>query len=600
MADGMTRRPVEYYRKIFAEARDLPKTSREESLMDDRFYHGDQLTSEQKEALARRKQPDVVFNRVRPAVNGTLGVVAQTSVAPRAFGRNPQDEQSADLASKALRYIADKVVFDAIKIECTKDYLVPGTMALLVGADEDGNVTADQIRWEEFFYDPRSRRADLADARYMGVAKWTYADTVKHAYPDKVTDIEMLLGGDFGLDSAFEDRPRDVATNWVDKRSARIMLVELYHNDGGWKRCVFTGGAVLEIGASPYLDAKRRPTNPIIAQSCYVDPDNDRYGIVRDMRGPQQEINRRRQKLLHILNSQQVQSIPQQQDIAPLADADTIRAEAARPDGVLPAGWQPVQRSDMATGQFQLLVESKNELERMGPNPAMLGRQGADTSGRALSLRQQAGMTEQAVVFGGMEAWELRVYRAFWERARQFWTAPDWIRVTDDQGAAQFIGINQPIHGEAYIGIDPATGRAAIMRPVLGYENPLAEMDVDIIIETTQDSATLQHEQFLALLDLARSGVAIPPMILLEASSIPNKQAIIEKLKSAGGEPDPMKDIALRGAAAKVGKTEAETALIGAKAAHETIRPQLEAAKLAPQPQPGFPPPGYGREFVAA
>jgi hypothetical protein len=83
-------------------------------------------------------------------------------------------------------------------------------------------------------------------------------------------------------------------------------------------------------------------------------------------------------------------------------------------------------------------------MERFAPNPAILGRQGENQSGRSNLIRQQAGMTEQAIIFGGIEEWELRVYRQMWNRARQFMTAPDFIRVTDDEGSPEFIGINQP------------------------------------------------------------------------------------------------------------------------------------------------------------
>jgi hypothetical protein len=66
-------------------------------------------------------------------------------------------------------------------------------------------------------------------------------------------------------------------------------------------------------------------------------------------------------------------------------------------------------------------------------------------------------MTEDAVVYKGIHNWEIRMYRAMWARCKQFWKAPDYIRVTDDEGSPQFIGINQPQMGQQ-IGMDPQTG----------------------------------------------------------------------------------------------------------------------------------------------
>jgi len=576
MADGLTRTSCARHRRMFAEARDLAKASRDEAALNEKYYHGDQLTAEMKRQLAERRQPDVVFNHIRTVVNGTLGVLSQGEISPRAYGRNPQDEQSADVASKALRFICDRAMFSHMRTECARDYLVAGTTAVTIGADEDGQVTIDRIPWNEFFYDPRSRAADFSDARYLGVAKWVYADFVSNTWPEAATR-DGLLDASLDADESLQDRPRDNVVDWIDKRGARVLLVEMYYNDGsGWARCVFTGAGMLQEGPSPFLDAKGKPGCPIIAQSCYIDGDNLRYGIVSDLRDPQDELNRRRQKLLHLVNSTRAQSMPNFPD-AVMADADTVRAEAARPDGVLPVGWQIANEPAMAQGQFELLRQSQAEMERLGPNPAILGRQGADTSGRALIARQDAGMTEQVPVFDGLESWTLRVFRGCWQRARQYWTAPAWVRVTDDNGAANFIGINQPIHGEAMVAQDPQTGMATIMRPILGYQNRIAELDVDIVLDAVRNSPTFQHEQFMGLLDLAKSGVPIPPMLLLEASSLPGKAELIEKMKAAQSQPDPEAEARVAAAAAKTDKTKAETAYIGAKAVNESMQPHLDA-----------------------
>jgi hypothetical protein len=54
-------------------------------------------------------------------------------------------------------------------------------------------------------------------------------------------------------------------------------------------------------------------------------------------------------------------------------DADLVRQEAARPDGVIPPGWQPVPRSDIWSAQFSLLTLAETELDRQGPNPGHSG-----------------------------------------------------------------------------------------------------------------------------------------------------------------------------------------------------------------------------------
>lgn len=620
-------------KKMFEDSSSLTQSSRRQSEIDRDYFDGKQFTAEERATLAKRGQPDSVFNRTRPAIEGIIGVIDQGQSDPRAWPRNPGDEDAAEVVTKTLRYIEDKSRLDRTKMDAAEQFYVEGTCAVIIDIDERRDIQPTQVRFEEFFYDPRSRRKDFKDARYMGVAKWRWADDVIADYPKAKDEVTVTLAGAMMGDQSFEDKPLDgasAAVDWVDGKRRRVMVVELYHLEARkWQRCVFHSGGVLEYGVSPYLDMYKQPKCPIEAVSCYVDRDNNRYGKVRDMRGPQDEINKRRSKLLHMISVSQIQAVdPSAQEV----DADTARKEAARPDGVIPFGWQKVSTSDVASGQANLLAEAKAEIERMGPNPAILGRQGEGQSGRANLVRQQAGMTELAPSMGVFDDWMLRVYRAIWEGARQFWTGPMFIRVTDDEGAPEFLGINQPPSmpgpdGQPVKGkpiADPQGepgeggampqlmqgGKPAFQMPdgsmVLGYENAVAEMDVDITLETTPDTANVQQEQFMALVELAKSGVQIPPQILLKASSLPDKRKLLDEMKAMTEQPDPQAQakaqLAERGMTAEVEKTEAEVIktraeadLTGAKAENERLKPEQEVLQMeldAQQQQP--PQPFYG------
>lgn len=571
------------YKRMFTEAQTITEQARIESQTDDDYYNGFQFTTEERRVLKERKQPDIVFNRVRPAVLGSLGVLKQGKTSPRAYARNPDDEQSSDVVSKVLRFIADESNFHATRIDVSQNYLVQGTGAVIIEPNDLGRIEITHIRWEEFFYDPRARRQDFADARYMGVAKWMYADDVEMLYPEVKGQINV--GADAAMTQmgmTFADRPVNGAITWVDPRRRRVLVVEMYHREGPkWYRCRFYGNGVLEAAESPYLDERKNTINPITAQSCFIDRENNRYGIVRDMRGPQDEINKRRAKLLHLLNSSRLKTSEEGFDVS----ADVARKEAARPDGVIPFGFEESPTADMTAGQFNLLGIATAEIERMGPNPAVLGRSGEDQSGRAQLVRQQAGMTELAVVLGGVEEWELRVYRSCWERAKQFWKSQDYVRVTDDVNAPQYVGINQPIvQNVPAIVPHPETGLPTVgqQQVVLGYQNALAEMDVDIVLDTVPNTQSLQQEQFQMLTDLARSNaVQIPLPILIQMSSLPNKADILEKLNELGQQPDPMKDLQMQQMQANVGKTQADTQLAETRAATLAGQEHLNAFTVA-------------------
>lgn len=517
---------LETVKRLYREARDNTDTARKEADLAYDYYDNKQWTSEQIKALRKRKQPEIWINRIAPAVNGVLGVLERGQTDPRAYPRNAEDQGAAEVATDGLRYAADKSRWQRARLAAAKNYLIAGTGAIVVEVNEDGDPVARVVRDGEFIYDPHSRDPDFEDARYLGVAKWMYVDAVKAIYPD--ADIDAKAVSPAGMQWEDEDRPTNT---WSDAKRDRVLVCELYIRAPGWRRVVFWGGGVLEESESPYLDERGTPTCPIVAQSCFVDRDNARYGIVKAMVPIQDEINMRRSRLLHMVNSRQVSIDPD--SYAATVDAETIREQAARPDGVLPAGVTPVSTGEMQVGQINLLQESKAEIERMGPNPAVLGQSGNDQSGRAQLVRQQAGLTELQVALGGIEDLELRVYRAFWERIKQFWTEPKTVRVTDEIGAAKFFMVNEPIIEQVpgiVLGPD-GQPMAGMQQVIVGVRNRPVEMDMDIIIDAVADTANVQQEQFAELVRLA--GIYGPQEVpfddLLEASSLPKKRELIEK-----------------------------------------------------------------------
>jgi len=551
-------------KRMYDDARTLTMDARTQSMLDRDYYDGHQLTPAEIQILRFRGQPELIINRVRRGVDGIIGVLEQGKTDPRAYMRNPpppgdpsQNQQpqqqgaapgpqgapqkppldAGDVASMTLRFIADTNQFKSQKMDVLENGLVEGNGASII-EQVDGDVTVTQIRWEEFFYDPHSRRADFGDARYMGVAKWMYADVLAAVYPEQKEAILNSVAstpsiGIGPFDATWEDRPLEsTPTAWIDRKQRRLVAVDMYYQEAtAWNRCVFSPAGIHSSGESSYQDDKGAPRNPIVAWSAYVDRNNARYGVVRDMRGPQDEINMRRSKLLHLLNVRQVQQVDPN---APTVHADIAREEAAKPDGVIPTGWNIVSTKEQMVGQAELLAEAKAEIERMGPNPAILGRQGADASGRSVQMRQQAGLTELARVIGRFSDWELRVYRAMWNTARQFWTDPKWIRVTDDLGAPKFVRINDP-SGPAQIQQDPQTGQPTIVPQM---KNHIAKMDVDIIVDTVPDTANLQQEIFTELTQLAQAygPQAVPFKVLLQMSPLPRKQELINMLEEAQAE----------------------------------------------------------------
>lgn len=595
--DGALKPPtIEKLKKMFDEARQLTNEARDEQEKDQDYYdtHG-QANAEVRQVLKQRGQPLVIDNRIAPAIDGILGVMESGKTDPRAYPRNPQGQQAADTATKMLRFIADKTRWNKTRMDCAGDYLIHGVTAAIVEFD-GRDISVNRGRWETFFYDPKSRDADFADAKYLGFATWMYADEVA-ANPEWAERARAMgdlttTADESAVEQTWDDKPES-RIMWVDRRRNRVLVVEIYYRSvEGWLRAVYCAAGTLEFDRSPYQDVRTGETRcPIVAQSFKVDRQNNRYGPIRSMRYMQDEVNARRSRGLHLLNSRQVQQVDMN---APPVDADEVRRETARADGVIPTGWQAVQAQDMAAGNLQMLAEAKESLQRMVPVAiAQDLREGSASSGRARQVAQQAGLTQFGRGFGQFADFEERVYRQMWMCAQQFKTAPEWIRVTDNPQAVEFLQINEVTGYQPTIAPGPDGQPTITQQPIV--QNRPAEMDMDIIIATTPDTVALEQEVFESVMQLLQSGIdPLSPVfeVVLELAPLPDKTRLLERVKAlkdqiqqqqAQAQQQAMQEqqqamaLAQAEQAAKIGKTQAETAHIEA----QTQGKQVETEKSA-------------------
>jgi hypothetical protein len=137
----------------------------------------------------------------------------------------------------------------------------------------------------------------------------------------------------------------------------------------------------------------------------------------------------------------------------------------------------------------------------------------------------------------------------------------------------------------------------------LGYENNLAELDVDITIDTVPDVANMQSEQFEILAKLAeRYPQDVTFDDLLELSPMPNKRSVMEKRKarkeeaqkSQGGQQQMAEQARSSNSPNKAADTEkkhADADLARAKTETELVKPHMDLLNAA-QPSSPIPPPG--------
>lgn len=533
-----------------------------------RYYHGGQWTEEQIKKLKARNQPETVFNRVARKIDGVVGLVERLRQDPKAYPRTPKHEEGAELATAAVRYVLDEQRWKEKRPEIARKGAIDGIAGIEIlieqGDQGDPEIAFEIVEPDSFFYDPRSYRADFTDASYMGIAKWIDIDQARDMFPDAEDMLDVADATEFTTNP---DREQKWFTMTGRRKQIRIVDV-WYRHRGDWCWAIFTGAGKLMEGQSYLKDEKGKGQSKYIMYSSNVDQDGDRYGFVRNLKWPQDAINARQSKLAHILASKRLFISK-----GAVEDIEVVRREAARPDGVVetigPVN-EGVKADDQTfdfAGWTKMMEMALAEVENFGPNPALIGQGIENKSGRAIQLLQQAGLADLGPYLSGFKGWTLRVYRAVWCAVQQHWQAERWIRVTDDDGVAQFIQLNG-------LGVDPQTGMPTIV-------NHVGALDVDLILDEGPDQVNMQGDAYDTLLALAGQGSQVPPDVLIELSPLPatQKKRLLEKLEQAR-QPGPVQQLQLAGEQQKVRETAASADLKTAQAQKTMVEAQLAPAQM--------------------
>lgn len=565
--------------KLFEESEEATSPSRRLAERDRNYYDHKQLSAAEEAELKKRGQPVVIYNRIQRKADYIFGLEKQLRKDPKAFPRTPNDEQSASAATDSLRFVCDDCDWDARRSEAMENIYLEGTGAIMVGAKmgRDG-IDPDLIHipWDRLFVDPHSRRLDFSDAAYMGIITWLDLDEAIAKYPQAEEVLKATVERCRGVET-YDDRPK--WRMWADYARKRIRVVEGYYRvKGAWMMCIATeSGEVVPTMPSPYLDDQGQPENPIKAVSYYVDRENNRYGGVRGMISPQDEVNKRRSKGLHLTTMRQSR-VSRGAGMEP----EDVRKELAKPDGVVVGEkdeFEILPTGDMAAANLQLLQEAKNEIDLLGPNAALAGKNEQSMSGRAIIAQQQGGMVEANMLFDRLRILSLAVYRSTWARCRQYWKAERWLRITEDERDIRFVGINKPVTylelAQRQLQGDPQAdlklglfARDPRFQMVATVENNIGELDVDITIDEGMDTPTVAAEQFDTLTKLLPNMTALPPQMfkaLIMASSLRDKDKILEMMDQPpppeAAERQQVTDaVQLETAKAGIEKTRSETA----------------------------------------
>ncbi|PTW53593.1 hypothetical protein C8N35_11648 [Breoghania corrubedonensis] len=557
-------------------------SNRVEMALDEDFYDSIQWTDEDANTLKERGQIPLVFNVISTTIDWVLGSEKRSRTDFKVLPRRKEDTEPARRKSQLLKYISDvnksryqvSLAFeDATKVGV--GWLEDGWQ----GDDEEEPIYSGSESWRSMLWDSAAKELDLSDARYECRSRWVDLDVARAMFPKRLSLLDRSVRetfpgwgfidsyGDEAMDLPEEESQdgwdSDTMTNIVVAPRKRLRIIEMWFRmpvmarrlQGG----VFSGElydphspghadslqsgeaeliekpvmrmhvalmtpiGLLFLSRSPYRH-NRYPFTPIWCKRR--GRDGMPYGLVRNIRDLQVDINKRASKALHILSTNKVIM-----DEGAVDDTDALMEEVARPDALIikkqGKALEISNERELSAAHLQLMSRDIEMVQQVGGvTDENLGRATNAVSGVAVQARQQQGALTTSHLFD-----HLRFARQVQGEKRmslieQFMSREKQFRITDSRGRPDFIKINDGLP-----------------------ENDITRSKADFIIDEDDWRATQREAQLTALLDLlGRLGPVMPQLaaammdLIIEQMDVPNREELVKRVRQITGMRDPDED----------------------------------------------------------
>lgn len=582
-------------------ARDLWRDARHEMAVDDDYVDTIQYDAETLEALKERGQPAIAYNEIAAGVFWLTGTERRSRMDWRVLPRESDDVQLAKVKTDCLKYLEDvnraayqrsRAFESAVRVgvgwlECGRQEPLHGGEPLFYRHED----------WRNVWLDPASRAPDINDdARFICRSKVVDLDVAVSLFPsreDALTHDAYELGREIGAvdDDVLTHPPGDdgsvpwTTDGYGGRHEARrvVRLVEVWYRvladvhiisgrgAGALDGAVFNPrdramsvfvaqglaaglfalvrsrrmlmrvamlthhtGSLLADSPSPYRH-QRFPFVPVWGRRR--GRDGAPYGPPRAARGPQDAVNKRNSKAVHLLSVQR--TIAEEDAILDLA---AYEEEINRPDGIITC----LKRGAVAEGRIKIdfapelaaahvnMAARDAEFVRntMGVTGEQLGRETNAQSGRAVIARQEQGSVTTADLFDNLRFAAQLSGEMMLSLIEQYWTEPKTVRITGER-TEQFARINQP-------------------QPDGTWSDDITASKADFVVSDQDWRATVRiaaSEQFGEMLTRVNPQIAESLMDLwAEGMDLPNKDEIVKRIRQITGQPDPLDQSAVAAA----------------------------------------------------
>lgn len=553
--------------------------NRAERAEDDDYYDNKQWSDEDAAVVEERGQKAIVYNVISASVDWITNTEKRARADFKVLPRRKDDAKPATRKTELLKYLSDCNHTPHHRSRAFEDAVKSGLGWVEDGVDEDSDnepLYSRYASWREMLHDSRCQQYDIEDSRYLFRSKWIDLDILLAMFKtrhrllhDSAQHADAFLGADAYGDDAMDAGEQedeytartgsDLITGYHRQRVRTIeawlrIPVDTVRLRGGsfsgevfdphspgheWSLAeeqgvrkvsktamrmhvaILTPVGMLWFSESPYRH-NRFPFTPVWGKRR--GRDGMPYGLVRGLKGMQDDINKRASKALYILSTNKI--IMDEDALPKDMDLEDFRAEAARPDAILlkKAGSSMNLNAETQLSQYQLEMMSRSiQLiqQSSGVTDELLGRKTNAVSGKAIQSRQDQGSMATGHFFANQRLATTLQGEKQLANVEQFMTEQKSFRITNQRGNAEFVEVNDGLP-----------------------ENDIVRSKADFVITDADWNATMRQADVSAMLDMIgkinNPAVALATLdLIVDMMDLPNREELVKRIRKMTGQKDP-------------------------------------------------------------
>lgn len=538
---------LEYMERFYADSVVLQQPFWSEASIDTRFEAGDQeVWNGIYGSLNVNRRRQFNFNRIRRIVNMVSGHQRNNRKSTVVIPVEDASQKTADQFTKAImqQHRQDntlQTISDAFHGAC-----VTGMNFLHVWIDYrtdpvNGNIRVDNLPYNSIIVDPYFKKHDLSDCQNIWKRSYVTKREAISLLPDKEEDI-MNLSPNALIDGKFNFMPENnfySAKNLISYdefyyrtyRTAKMIIDSVSGEVLEWsgddkqldkflddfpqmesidqeiptvRMSVVIGGQVMYDGPNP-TGLDDFPFVPVLG---YYNPHIAEFssrvqGIVRGLRDAQFLYNRRKNIELDILESRVTSGWIFKED-ALVNPKDIFMTQQGKgialKKNAQMTDISPILPPEIPQSMAQLSAELGNEIQEIaGVSEELLGTATEDRAGILSMLRQSAGVTILQPLFDNLDFAQKRLGMLMIKIMQKNYTPAKIQKIIKEEPSEEF------------------------------YNKAFGKYDA--AVEEGLNTTTQRQMQFAQLLHLKEAGIPVPDDVLIETSTLQNKDKLIEAIQ---------------------------------------------------------------------